>query len=164
MIKLETRQKIYDTEENQARTTKFRYLKGILCIMFLLFTIRTAIPDDKDAAVFVSEPTDFYDRLLFDKIIKAVIQVESLGNTKAYNLKEEAAGAFQIRPIRLRDYNQRTGSNYTLEDCYNYEISKKIFLFYAKRIGYPHYELIARKWNGSGKATIAYWGKVKTHL
>jgi hypothetical protein len=129
-----------------------------------LFTIKTAIPDDKVTPITYSEPADFYDRLLYDKIIKAVIHVESRGNTKAYNLREEAAGAFQIRPIRLRDYNQRTGNNYTLADCYNYEISKKIFLFYAKRIGYPRYELIARKWNGSGTATMAYWGKVKSHM
>ncbi len=139
--------------------TKFQILKSILIIFFLLLTIRATAPNVKVAFVFNSEPVDAYDRL-----IKAVIQVESLGDTLAYNLTEEAIGAFQIRPIRLRDYNQRTGNNYKSEDCYNFQISKEIFLYYAKQTDFPDYETIARKWNGSGKTTLDYWEKVKSHL
>ena len=138
---------------------KFRYLKSVLIIFFLLLTIRATAPGLKVTFIFVSEPIDLYGRL-----IKAVIQVESSGNTLAYNLIEEAIGAFQIRPIRLLDYNQRTGNNYKIEDCYNFEISKEIFLYYAKRIGFPEYETIARNWNGSGKTTLDYWEKVKSYL
>jgi hypothetical protein len=116
-------------------------------------------PDSKVAFIFVSEPVHAYDRL-----IKAVIQVECSGDTLAFNLTEGAIGAFQIRPIRLRDYNQRTGNNYKSEDCYNLKISKEIFLYYARRIGFPDYESIARNWNGSGKTTQDYWKKVKSLL
>ena len=77
---------------------------------------------------------------------------------------EQATGAFQIRPIRLLDYNQRTGDSYKIEDCYNYDISKKIFLYYAMQIGFPKYETIARSWNGSGSTTLEYWEKVKSYL
>jgi hypothetical protein len=77
---------------------------------------------------------------------------------------EEAIGAFQIRPIRLLDYNQRTGKNYKIEDCYNFEISKEIFLYYAGKIGSREYETIARKWNGSGVTTLDYWEKVKSYM
>ena len=138
---------------------KLPFLKSISIFFLMLLSLRATAPDIKVVYIKVSEPIDVYDRL-----IKAVIMVESFGDTMAYNLTEEAIGAFQIRPIRLLDYNQRTGNNYKAEDCYNYRISKKIFLYYAKRIGFPEYELIARNWNGSGRTTREYWEKVKSHL
>ncbi len=109
--------------------------------------------------ICTAEPVDAYDRL-----IKAIVQVESAGDTLAYNLSEEAVGAFQIRPIRLLDYYQRTGIIYKLKDCHNFKISKEIFLYYARLTGYPDYEMIARNWNGSGNATLDYWKKVKSNL
>lgn len=138
---------------------KYRLLKSILIVFFSLLTIRAAAPDIKVAYIIVSETIDVYDRL-----IKAVVLVESFGDTMAFNILEEATGAFQIRPIRLLDYNQRTGNSYNIKDCYNYDISKKIFLYYAIQIGYPKYETIARSWNGSGDTTIDYWEKVKSYL
>jgi hypothetical protein len=121
--------------------------------------MRSAAPDINGIIIFASEPIEPYD-----KLIKAVIHVESLGDTSAYNIEEEAAGAFQIRPIRLRDYNQRTSKNYKLKDRYSFRISKEIFLYYAKLVGFSDYETIAKNWNGSGKATLQYWVKVKSHL
>jgi len=138
---------------------KLIYLKSLIIILLLMLTSKAGAPDDKAAYILVSEPIGAYDRL-----IKAVVMVESYGDTMAYNLIEEAVGAFQIRPIRLLDYNQRTGNNYTSEECYNYEISRKIFLYYADQIGNPHYETIARNWNGSGETTLDYWERVKYHL
>jgi hypothetical protein len=145
--------------ENKLQRTKFWYLKRLLVIFILMIPVKAPAPGLKVVYLFIPEQINLYDRL-----INAVVQVESLGDTLACNQTEEATGAFQIRPIRLRDYNQRTGSNYKLEDCYNFEISKKIFLFYAKRIGYPDYESIARNWNGSGSNTLDYWERVKTFL
>lgn len=126
--------------------------------MSLLF-IPVFAPDMKVAYICSVEPVDAYDRL-----VKAIVQVESAGDTLAYNLSEEAVGAFQIRPIRLLDYYQRTGINYKLKDCHNFKISKEIFLYYARLTGYPDYEMIARNWNGSGNATLDYWKKVKSNL
>lgn len=138
---------------------KFLYLKRVLIIFFLLLSASVSAPDYKTVFIQVPEPIDPYGRL-----IKAIVQVESLGDPLAINVIEEAIGAFQIRPIRLLDYNQRTGSKYKSEDCYNFEISKEIFLYYAKRTGFPDYESIARNWNGSGKATLDYWKRVKSYL
>ncbi len=137
----------------------FRYLKSIIIMFFLLHTLKAGAPDAKFAYIIISEPIDVYDRL-----IKAVVQVESVGDNMANNILEEAIGAFQIRPIRLLDYNRRTGNKYKMEDCYNYNISKKIFLYYANQIGFPKYEKIAKNWNGSGETTLEYWEKVKSHL
>jgi hypothetical protein len=145
--------------EKNIQMKKFKYMKNVLIIFFSLLTFRAAAPDVKVAVIFVSKPADVYDRL-----VKAVVLVESSGDTLAYNIAEEAIGAFQIRPIRLLDYNQRTGKNYKTENCYNFEISKEIFLYYARKTGSPDYETIARKWNGSGKTTLDYWEKVKSYL
>ena len=134
-------------------------MKIFLILFLLLLTTRAPAPGFSVVFIFASEPVH-----LFDRLIKAIIQVESLGDPLAYNLLEEATGAFQIRPIRLRDYNQRTGSNYKIEDCYSYEFSKEIFLYYAILTEYSDYETIARNWIGSGKATLDYWRKVKFHL
>lgn len=135
-------------------------IKSIITIFLFLLTLTTLAPEVRvDLIILTSDPIEPYDR-----IIKAVIRVESLGDTLAYNQIEEAAGAFQIRPIRLLDFNQRTNKNYKLKDRYNYRISKEIFLYYAKQIGFSDYETIAKNWNGSGKATLEYWKKVKVHL
>ena len=145
--------------KNKFATNKFRYIKRSLFIFFILITLKVSAPEAKVLSIFISEPVNPYDRL-----IKAIISVESKGDTLAYNPLEKATGAMQIRPIRLRDYNERTGSNYTSKDCFNLRVSKEIFLYYAMKIKYPNYELIAREWNGSGKTTLDYWKKVKINL
>ena len=137
----------------------FRILKCILIVFLLLFTRKAVAPYDKVVYIAFSEPIDPYERL-----ISAIVKVESLGDPLAYNITEQAIGAFQIRPIRLLDYNQRTGNRYKTEDCYNYKISRKIFLYYANQKGFQQYETIAKNWNGSGATTVDYWEKVKSHL
>jgi hypothetical protein len=120
---------------------------------------RAIAPDLNELAIIKSYPVDLYD-----KLIRAVIEVESRGDSLAFNPVEQAYGIMQIRPIRLLDYNQRTGKNYKMKDCFRPEISKEIFLYYAKAIGYPDYERISRSWNGSGVKTLEYWDKVKASL
>ncbi len=134
-------------------------MKSLLLIGFLLISIRAAGPDLNVLFLNRSEPV-----YAFDRLIDAIVKVECGGNFNAYNVAEEATGPFQIRPIRLSDYNKRTGERYILRDCYDFEISKKIFLYYANLTGYPHYEKIAKDWNGSGPMTIDYWKKVKSKI
>jgi hypothetical protein len=100
----------------------------------------------------------------FKPLINAIGMVETEYDTLAYNPLEEAVGYFQIRPIRLEDYNIRTGSTYTMNDLFNYKISEKIFLYYAAEIGPYNFERIAKAWNGSGQGTIQYWEQVKRFL
>jgi hypothetical protein len=133
-------------------------IKFKLAIVFLLLASRATAPEIKTLALIESNPVNIYDRLM-----RAVIQVESMGDTMAYNPLENAYGPFQIRPIRLIDYNQRTGKKYTMKDCFSINVSSEIFLYYARTIG-SDYETIARRWNGSGEKTIEYWSKVKNEL
>ena len=100
----------------------------------------------------------------FESIIRAIVTVESGNDNLAHNISEDSRGAFQIRKIRIDDFNNRTGKNYTHDQCYDYEISKEIFLWYACQIGPGNIELICRKWNGKISLTDDYWRKVQKHL
>jgi hypothetical protein len=126
--------------------------------LLLALSAKAMAPDIRTLTIVVPAPVDIYERLL-----AAVMQVESAGDTLAYNPLEDAYGPLQIRPIRLLDYNRRTGKTYVMRDCYRPVISKEIFLYYAVLLG-PDFEIIAKRWNGSGVKTIDYWARVKTVL
>ncbi len=51
-----------------------------------------------------------------------------------------------------------------MEDMFDYEISEKIFLYFADMIGPYDFEKIAKRWNGSGSMTINYWNRIKIYL
>lgn len=128
-------------------------------LLLLSFAFRVSAPSRGSLIILDSRPIEPYKRL-----IHAIGMVETRSDTLAYNPIEEAVGYFQIRPIRLKDYNKRTGSNYIMKDMFNYEISEKIFLYFADRIGPYDFEKIARNWNGSGHMTINYWNRIKQYL
>ena len=131
---------------------------AIVTIM-LLFTIRAMAPTAKSLTIPISCPIEPYKEL-----IHAIGMVETKWDSLAYNPVEQAVGVFQIRPIRLKDYNKRTGNNYKMKDLYSTTISRKIFLYYASQYGPGDLERIARNWNGSGIRTYYYWAQVKKQL
>ena len=135
-------------------------LKKIITITFIGFlAFRVFAPVRGTFTIESAQPVE-----RFKKLIYAVGMVETQLDTLAYNPLEEAAGYFQIRPIRLMDYNIRTGSTYTMNDLFNYKISEKIFLYYASEIGPYNFERISKSWNGSGESTKIYWARVQTFL
>jgi hypothetical protein len=134
--------------------------KKIVSGTFLLsFALRAFAPTSESLIIMDTAPIK-----PFKKLIHAIGMVETRYDTLAYNPFEEAVGYFQIRPIRLLDYNLRTGSTYSRNDLFQYYISEKIFLYYATEIGPYNFERIAKRWNGSGKSTIEYWQQVKRFL
>jgi hypothetical protein len=137
-----------------------KILKKIVAITFLItLALKVFAPTSESLIVIRTFPVEPYKNL-----IHAIGMVETQYDTLAYNPLEEAVGYFQIRPIRLEDYNSRTGSTYSRHDLFNYYISEKIFLYYATEIGPYDFERIAKTWNGSGKNTILYWDQVKKFL
>jgi hypothetical protein len=136
-------------------------LKKILffTLLFLLFPFRASSPNINSLVVFTPDAVEPYKKLIY-----AIGFVETMNNTMAYNPLEEATGIFQIRPIRLKDYNIRTGSNYKMKDLYDYNISEEIFLYFADQVGPYDLEQIARRWNGSGNMTTYYWNRIKEFL
>lgn len=130
-----------------------------LLLLFLSVAFRASAPAIDSFVIFDPSPVEPYKRLIY-----AIGMVETMNDTLSYNPIEEAAGYFQIRPIRLEDYNRRTGNKYTSKDLFNYEISEKIFLYFADLIGPYDFEQIARKWNGSGNMTTYYWNRIQGFL
>jgi hypothetical protein len=135
-------------------------LKKVLLTALLVIPLRVFAPGEKFLAVIPRPQPDnpFY------VLIDAIGRVENSGDSLAWNPDEQAAGFFQIRPVRLNDYNRRTRSNYTINDMFDYYKSEKVFLYYAARIGHHNFEKIAKNWNGSGPKTLHYWNRVKKHL
>jgi hypothetical protein len=128
-------------------------------ILFLTVVFKASSPTMELFTIFDAPPVEPYK-----KLISAIGFVETMNNTLSYNALEQAAGIFQIRPVRLADYNRRTGNKFTMKDVYNYDISAKIFLYYADLIGPYDFEQIARRWNGSGHMTNYYWDRIKKSL
>jgi hypothetical protein len=133
--------------------------KIVLITSLLVLAFKVFAPASESVIIVRPSPDEPYRNL-----IHAIGMVETQFDTLAYNPLEEAAGYFQIRPIRLMDYNNRTGNAYSMHDLFNYKISEKIFLYYAAEIGPYDFERIAKTWNGSGNGTILYWEQVKKFL
>ena len=103
-------------------------------------------------------------------LIDAIIYVESRGNTKAYNISEDAVGCLQIRPIMLKEVNRLLGYNkYKLADRWSKDKSIEMFNVIKEHTTNPTDEKLARNWNGGWngykkKSTLKYWYKVKQQL
>jgi hypothetical protein len=111
-----------------------------------------------------------------DRLIQALIRVESSGNTRAIGDKErdhKAYGPLQVRQLVCDDINNRYHTNYRAEDCLgnvalSITIFKKYVIMWAKesRLGHiPTDADYARIWNGGPegwrrKATEGYIAKV----
>lgn len=132
---------------------------AIIFFVLFSFSLKVTAPSWQSLTIIQVPPVEPYKNLIY-----AIGMVETAHDTLAFNPIEDARGIFQIRPIRLIDYNRRTHSNYTRQDLFKYEISEKIFLYFASQIGPNNLELIARKWNGSGHLTNTYWDRIKHYL
>jgi hypothetical protein len=101
----------------------------------------------------------------------AVAWVESKGDPRAVNRREQAVGIVQIRPIMVRDVNRIVGrGKYNLSDRTDVERSYEMFRLYSRYYaprGTP--EIWARNWNGGPKGsqkqrTACYWLRVQEVL
>ena len=135
------------------------FKKIVLVSVLLSVTFKALAPSRESFTIFAPESVNPYKRLIY-----AIGMVETKLDTFAYNPVEKAVGYFQIRPVRLEDYNKRTGRHYKMKDMYNYSIAEKIFLYYAQMAGPYNFDKIARRWNGSGPKTYLYWNRVKKYL
>ena len=103
-------------------------------------------------------------------LIDAIIYVESRGNEKAHNIKEDAVGCLQIRPIMLKEVNRLLGYNkYKLSNRWSKDKSIEMFNVIKENTKNPTNEKLARNWNGGWngykkQSTLKYWYKVKKQL
>ena len=127
-------------------------------LLSTLFILLTA-PEGVRERILIPEPPVVCE---YDVLIDAITWIESTHGLNTFNPRENAVGWFQIRQIRVDDYNKRTGNNYKLDEFYDYNFSREMFIFYARM--YNDWETIAKRWNGSGPMTITYWDKVKNRI
>lgn len=139
-----------------------------LFLIFSMFVLSlTAPPLPVMLPVIMSEPLK-----PFEKIWQATCKVESNFDALAIgdkHLKNHSYGIAQIQESRLKDFQRRTGINYSLTDMYSPEKSKSVFMYYAIEIGPYNQQRISREWNGGirgmqKKSTLKYWNKVRRHL
>jgi hypothetical protein len=135
-------------------------LRKIISTVFLLLIGLKAFAPRMDSLVIIdNQPINPFKQLIY-----AIGKVETDLDTLSFNPIEEPIGFFQIRPIRVEDYNNRTGSKLNHSEMYNYRTAEKVFLYYASQIGPYDFEKIAVNWNGSGSQTVYYWKRVKEYL
>ena len=121
---------------------------------------------------------DSIDNININKLVEALIQVESRGNDSAIgdrHLGKPSIGVLQLRPIMVREVNrilkkQKSEKRYKLKDRFSREKSIEMFMVW-KSYHHPldNNEKIARCWNGGPRgwkkaATKGYWTKVQNEL
>ncbi len=86
-----------------------------------------------------------------EKFFKALGQVESAGNVKAYNKNENAIGIYQIRKLYFIDAQKFNPElkKYKHKDCFSEQISKQIVLAYFQKYGKN--ELKNKDWESLAK-------------
>jgi hypothetical protein len=100
--------------------------------------------------------------------MEAIIQVESEGNARA--VSGNSVGAMQITPILVEECNEilknrKSDKRFTMNDRYNVEKSKEMFLLIQSHYNKTNnVEKAIRSWNGGPrygiKATNNYLAKV----
>lgn len=135
----------------------------LVCFIGLwLYHLPLKAPEVKCLFIKTSEGID-----PFTKVWNAVCDFESSMDPLAYNDRDPNGGSHGIGQIglqRLHEYNTLTNNNYLIKDLYNPIISKKIFMYYAMRIGPYDIDLVIRRWNGSGPLTYQYLKEVKKRM
>ena len=104
----------------------------------------------------------------WDKVINVISKVESKGNPSA--VSKDCVGILQIRPILVKQCNiwlkkQKSQKRYTLQDRYDVEKSKEMFIMIQEHYNPSHsVEKAIRLWNGGPgytiKGTNGYYKKV----
>ena len=131
----------------------------LLIIPIFMFFCTASVQYDKTKEETIEDP-----------LISAIIEVESGGDTLAYNSKEDAVGCLQIRPIMVREVNRLVGKDsFTLYDRWSKVKSIQMFNILRSNIKEASNEKIARVWNGgyNGKnnpKTLKYWNKVRKQI
>ena len=132
-------------------------------ISIFCFQILTAPPNGA-GVVFESERVN-----PFEDLWQATCFVESSGNRFAIGDNGKSYGIAQIQQSRIDDYYRRTGIRYTLQDMFDAEKSRSVFMYYAQTHGPYQQEVICREWNAGPrwrniKQTKDYWQKIQRRI
>ena len=111
----------------------------------------------------------------WERVMNAIIAVESSGNSKAHNPNGDCAGILQITPILVKECNnllkkKKSSKRYTLRDRYNAEKSKEMFIMLNEHFNPEmNVEKVIKQWNCGfytpkwKSKSIGYYKKVMKH-
>jgi len=152
--------------------------KLLLCLSFLFLctSVRATMPEEESTTSTLVTTSPVMEETLpsLDKVMAAIIQVESKGDPKAFNKKGNCAGILQITPGLVKQCNmwlkeEKSKKRYSLQD--RFVRTKSIEMFYMVQSHYNpknDVERAIRVWNGgpkySKKATQGYYLRVMKHL
>lgn len=123
-----------------------------------------------------------------DRLVEALVRIESNGNAAAIGDNGKAFGILQIHDVMVKDFNRITGKNYRHTDMFDEitsrEVARGVLNFYSKHIEKTANRKASEKelafiWNGGGsswrrvaapisdtkqKNLESYWAKVYRNL
>lgn len=131
-------------------------IKLFRVVLFIVCVLGTCPVMGADAAAGSgAAQTENFD---WEPVIKAIVQVESEGNTRA--VKGNSCGAMQITPILVAECNnilkkRKIKKRYTLRDRFSLEKSKEMFLLMQSHFNpLNDIEKAIRSWNGGNKYSV----------
>ena len=106
-----------------------------------------------------------------DPFFAALGKVESSGNAKAVNKKENALGIYQIRPAYFKDANVKGNHSQVFDPVFARRVCEAYFKKYEKKaLDNGDFETLARlhnngpSWAKSKSKTNQYWNKIQKNL
>lgn len=135
-------------------------MKTIIIVILLLISIKLTTPGIKKEIIIIAGKAISE----IDELWRAVCYVETRFNPLTWVIDINglpSVGISCIQQSRIDHYNQLTGKSYTFNDCLDENISKEIFVYFARG---KTIEQAARSWNGSGVMTDDYWRKIRSAL
>lgn len=137
-----------------------------IILIFILWFSQLAAPPSGGIAIEVSEGIN-----PFAGVWAASTSIESSNNPYAYNEKDQVGGSWgivQIGQSMLSAYNHANSTNYVLSDCFDVEVSRRIFMWHHQKY-YPDIEAGCRSWNGGNNwrqktQTKDYYWKIQKFL
>lgn len=131
-------------------------IKLFRVVLFIVCVLGTSPVIGADAAAESgAAQTENFD---WEPVVKAIVQVESEGNTRA--VKGNSCGAMQITPILVAECNnilkkRKSKKRYTLRDRFSLEKSKEMFLLMQSHFNpLNDIEKAIRSWNGGNKYSV----------
>ena len=129
-------------------------MKYIISILLMFISLKLSAPNVNYGVIVQSEGLTDPFVVLWDYVSWVETRHQDI-----ISKTEPAYGRGQITKAKLREFNIEKGKYYTLKDCLKEPIAREVFLWHCKK--YSTLEFAAKRWNGSGKATITYWNKVQ---
>ncbi len=113
--------RLVQTAEN---TVMNRYIK----LYILLLVLGYSLPGIGLAEEVPGKPGNEIPGIQVD--MDRIMQIESGGDTKAYNKHSQARGLYQVTPICLKDFNKVNGTSYKVDDLFEPQINARIAYWY----------------------------------